>query len=86
MTRSIVDAITNGELASEPTRTDPVFGFDVPLSCPGVDPTMLDPRIGWTDGDAYDAAALRLASRFRENFRQYDDLVSPAVRSAGPRV
>ena len=86
VTRSIVDAITNGELASEPTRTDPVFGFDVPLSCPGVDPTMLDPRIGWTDGDAYDAAALRLASRFRENFRQYDDLVSAAIRTAGPRV
>ena len=46
----------------------PVFGLRVPMSCPGVDSSILDPRAAWNDGNAYDAAAVRLRDMFRENF------------------
>lgn len=84
-TRSIVEAITSGALNDVETRQDPVFGFAVPTSCPGVAPDLLDPKASWTDGDAFDEAAHGLARSFCKNFAQYADRVSPAVLAAGPR-
>ena len=85
-TRSIVRAALDGSLATVPTRTDPVFGVEVPTSCPNVPDQFLDPRSTWADPDAYDRAAARLAGMFADNFANYADGVSEAVRAAGPRV
>ena len=65
--------------------TDPIFGFEVPVSCPGVPAEVLWPRDTWADRDAYDAQARKLASMFVENFKQFEDRVSDGVRAAGPR-
>ena len=48
-TRSTVRAALDGRLASVPTRTDPTFGFEVPLECPDVPARILDPRATWAD-------------------------------------
>ena len=65
-------------------RTDSVFGFEVPVEVPGVEPALLDPRSTWRDPDAYDVKARELARMFVENFRKFD---APAeVAAAGPRV
>jgi phosphoenolpyruvate carboxykinase (ATP) len=85
-TRSMVRAALDGSLAQVPTRTDPVFGVEVPTSCPDVPDRFLDPRSTWADHDAYDRAAARLARMFADNFAKYADGVSEAVRAAGPRV
>jgi len=66
-TRAIVRAAVSGELASAPTRTDPVFGFEVPTAIAGVDGALLDPRGTWDDPDAYDASAKDLAARIQEH-------------------
>jgi phosphoenolpyruvate carboxykinase (ATP) len=66
-TRAIVRAAVSGELDSAPTRTDPVFGFQVPTEVPGVDPALLDPRGTWDDPAAYDAAAADLAAKIQEH-------------------
>jgi phosphoenolpyruvate carboxykinase (ATP) len=84
-TRAIVEAITSGHLNDVPTRTDSIFGFEMPTSCPGVPDALLDPKSSWNDGAAFDEAARRLAKRFTENFAQYADRVDPAVLAAGPR-
>jgi len=60
-TRAIVRAALSGELDSVETRTDPVFGFQVPVSVPGVDAALLDPRGTWSDPAAYDEKAEKLA-------------------------
>ncbi|QDV38414.1 phosphoenolpyruvate carboxykinase (ATP) [Tautonia plasticadhaerens] len=83
-TRAMVDAILAGSLAEVPFATDPVFGLRRPRSCPGVPETILDPRSAWPDPDDYDAAALRLADLFRDNFRRFPG-VDPAIADAGPR-
>ena len=85
-TRAMIRAALNGELAKVETREDPVFGFQVPTSCPGVSPELLDPRGTWSDRDAYDVQAKKLAAMFDESFQQFSGLVSDEVRAAGPRV
>ncbi len=79
-TRAIVSAILDGTLTKVEMRQDPVFGFAVPITCPGVPPEVLVPRTTWADPAAYDAAAADLVARFRENFAQFADDVPPAVR------
>ena len=66
-TRAIVRAAVSGELDAAPTRTDPVFGFEVPTEVPGVDAALLDPRGTWSDPAAYDAAAADLAAKIKEH-------------------
>lgn len=63
-TRNIVRAIQNGDLDSVERRTDPVFGFEVPVKCPGVPAGALDPRSTWEDSSAYEKARIKLAQRF----------------------
>ncbi|WP_217914128.1 phosphoenolpyruvate carboxykinase (ATP) [Miltoncostaea marina] len=66
-TRAIVRAAVSGTLDSAPTRTDPIFGFQVPTEIAGVDAALLDPRGTWADGEAYDASAKDLAARIQEH-------------------
>jgi phosphoenolpyruvate carboxykinase (ATP) len=83
-TRSMVRAALDGRLARVATRRDPTFGFEVPLKCPDVPASFLDPRSTWNDRDAYDRAAHQLASMFTANFTAYADGVTDDVRAAGP--
>jgi len=85
-TRSMVRAALGGALADIATRTDPNFGLEVPVSCPDVPASFLDPRTTWVDTAAYDAAAHKLAGMFRDNFAAYADGVSDAIAAAGPTV
>jgi phosphoenolpyruvate carboxykinase (ATP) len=82
--RAIVDAIHSGALADARKERDSVFGFDVVTACPGVPSEILIPRNTWTDKQAYDTAAKKLAHLFRENFKTYADGASDDVRAAGP--
>jgi phosphoenolpyruvate carboxykinase (ATP) len=66
--------------------TDPVFGVEVPTSCPDVPTEFLQPRSTWQDEEAYDEQAAELARMFAANFEKYADGVSSGVREAGPRV
>lgn len=83
-TRAMVNAALDGALDDVPTWTDPVFGVEIPESCPGVPSEVLRPRETWSDKAAYDAQAKKLAGMFHENFQAFADEVSEAVRQAGP--
>jgi phosphoenolpyruvate carboxykinase (ATP) len=85
-TRSMVRAALDGRLAKVKTRLDPVFGFDVPITCPDVPAEFLDPRATWADKDAYDRGAAQLAAMFAANFATFADGTTDEVRAAGPRV
>jgi len=85
-TRAMIRAILNGELAKVETTADPIFGVNVPISCPGVQAEVLQPRNTWRDKEAYDQQARDLARRFNENFKKYEAGVSEAVRAVAPRV
>ena len=84
-TRALLHAALSGSLAAAEYRTDPVFGFEVPVAVPGVDSGLLDPRSTWRDPGAYDRQAQVLAQMFRDNFTRFS-LVEPGLAAAGPRV
>ena len=84
VTRALLNAALDGSLASADTRTDPNFGFKVPVSVAGVDATILDPRQTWSDKADYDATARKLVGQFVENFAQFEDHVDDGVRQSAP--
>lgn len=83
-TRALLTAALSGELKSARFRTDPNFGFSVPVAVEGVDSSILDPRSTWSDGAAYDAQAKKLVSMFITNFAKFEDHVDSKVRDAAP--
>jgi phosphoenolpyruvate carboxykinase (ATP) len=85
-TRALLNAALDGSLNNAKFRKDTNFGFDVPVSAPGVDDGILDPRGTWDDPDEYDRTAARLVDLFVENFAQFESQVDDGVRQAAPRV
>jgi phosphoenolpyruvate carboxykinase (ATP) len=85
-TRALLDAALSGALKSQPMRTDPVFGFQVPASLPGVDPAILNPRETWSDKAAYDTQASALVEMFNKNFEKFSVHVDADVKAAAPAL
>jgi phosphoenolpyruvate carboxykinase (ATP) len=80
-TRALLAAALDGSLANATFRRDPNFGFDVPVSVPGVDDALLDPRRTWGSGAEYDAQAAKLVGMFSANFAQYLAHIDEDVRA-----
>ncbi|MCR5292968.1 MAG: phosphoenolpyruvate carboxykinase (ATP) [Eubacterium sp.] len=86
-TRGIIDAILNGDINKAPTKTIPVFNFEVPTELPGVDTGILDPRDTYADASEWDAKAADLAARFVKNFKKYEtNEAGKALVAAGPEA
>jgi phosphoenolpyruvate carboxykinase (ATP) len=82
VTRALLSAAINNKLVQAEFVKDPYFGFSVPKSVPGVDPSYLNPRGTWEDVGAYDEAAKKLVNLFMNNFEKYINNVDKDVRSA----
>ena len=80
-TRALLSAVLDGSLTGSAFRKDVTFGFDVPVSVPGVADILLDPRRTWENGTDYDEQAIRLVSMFADNFRQYLPFVGDDVKA-----
>ena len=83
-TRALLTAVLDGSLKTARFRTDPNFGFAVPVAVRGVGSAVLDPRSTWTDKSEYDAQARRLVEMFIRNFDKFEAHVDAEVRSAAP--
>jgi len=84
-TRAMVNAALNGSLDKVATEADPIFGLNIPTSCPNVPGEVLKPRNTWKDGKAYDEKAGHLAGLFHKNFEQFANDVTEEIRAAGPK-
>ncbi|MER9747917.1 phosphoenolpyruvate carboxykinase [Mesorhizobium sp. M0140] len=90
-TRALLAAALDGSLKTAEFRTDPHFGFEVPVAVPGVDsgildPMILDPRATWADKAGYDRQAARLVGMFAVNFEKFESHVDAVVLGAAPRM
>jgi phosphoenolpyruvate carboxykinase (ATP) len=85
-TRALLSAALDGTLAHVEMRVDPHFHFRVPMSVPGVETRILNPRDTWSDGAAYDAQARKLVGMFRDNFRKFEAHVGADVLQAAPHL
>lgn len=85
-TRAMVTAALTGALDDVEYSVDPVFGVEVPTSCPDVPSELLSPRGSWEDPTAYDLQAHRVAEMFAKNFAQFENSVSAEIKAAGPVI
>jgi len=70
--RACIDAILNKSIHEASFRRDDVFGFEVPTELQGLkDPSVLDPKSTWSDPDAFDETAKKLANMYIQNFETY---------------
>jgi phosphoenolpyruvate carboxykinase (ATP) len=85
-TRALLNAALTGKLDNVDYRRDPVFGFDVPTTCPDVPTEVLDPASSWKDKAEHEAKYKQLAQKFIDNFKDFADQASQSVLEAGPTV
>ena len=86
-TRGIIDAILSGDILKAETKKIPMFDFEVPISLPGVNPAILDPRDTYADASQWEEKAKDLASRFIKNFAKYEgNAAGKALVAAGPKL
>jgi phosphoenolpyruvate carboxykinase (ATP) len=85
-TRALLDSALDGRLGEVEYRKDPLFGFDVPLTCPGVPDSVLRPEESWNDKTAYRLKYRQLGSLFVENFRKFAADCPPEVVASGPNL
>lgn len=85
-TREMIRAALRGQLNFVEYYRDPVFGLEIPTSCPEVPSQILNPRTTWQDKDAYDRKAEYLARAFVKNFAKFGDGFDDSILSAMPKV
>jgi phosphoenolpyruvate carboxykinase (ATP) len=83
-TRALLAAALDGSLNNAEFRTDPHFGFEVPVHVAGIDGAILDPRSTWTDQAGYDRQARKLVGMFIDNFEKFEPHVDATVMDAAP--
>ena len=84
-TRAIIAAIQGGSLEGVETQHIDTLNLDVPTKVPSVDAKLLVPRQTWESAEAYDAAAIELASKFVKNFEKFSG-VEASIIAAGPQL
>lgn len=84
-TRAMITAALNGELNNVSYETHPVFGLQIPTSCPNVPAEVLNPRKTWKDKDAYDQQANELADAFNSNFEKFAAKATEDILKAAPK-
>ena len=80
-TRTLLSAALDGTLSNGDFRSDENFGFNVPVTVPGVADLLLDPRRTWEDKEAYDKQSTKLVAMFVENFKQYMPHIDDDIRA-----
>ena len=85
-TRRMVNAALGGELDQVETVLDPIFRVAIPKRIEGVPDDLLVPRTTWADGAAFEAQAKKLARMFIENFKEFAEGTSDAIKAAAPKA
>jgi phosphoenolpyruvate carboxykinase (ATP) len=86
-TRGIIDDILDGSIEKAESKTIPYFNLEVPLSLPGVDSAILDPRDTYATHQEWETKAKELAALFIKNFENYTDKpAGKALVAAGPQL
>lgn len=84
-TRNMLNAALDGKLNDVEYRKDKLFGFDIPLSCPGVPDEVFEPSNAWGNKEEYWQKYDALVARYIENFKVFSAGVPDEVITAGPK-
>jgi len=84
-TRAMITAALQGELENVKFKKHDIFGLNMPTSCPGVPPEVMDPRETWKDKEAYDQKVNELAKSFIKNFSKYEEFATQEILKGAPK-
>ncbi len=84
-TRAMISAALNGALENVDFQQHEIFGLAMPTSCPNVPSDVLNPRMMWADGNAYDDKANELAVAFNENFKKFAAKANSEILEGAPK-
>ncbi|MFC1885058.1 phosphoenolpyruvate carboxykinase (ATP) [Thermodesulfobacteriota bacterium] len=82
--RALIKGLLSGELKDADYEVDPLFGLKIPKACTGVPSEILNPQESASDEKDYQKRALKLASDFKENFKQFENEVTKEVLESMP--
>jgi phosphoenolpyruvate carboxykinase (ATP) len=85
-TRLMVNAAIEGLLDQVETKTNEIFGLEVPVSVPGVPGQVLQPELTWANVGDYKKQALDLAQQFKNNFKKFGMVSTEIEDLGGPRI
>lgn len=85
-TRAMITAAMNGALDNVAYEAHPVFGFEMPTSCPEVPSELLIPANTWSNKEDYSKKASELAAMFVKNFEKYAAQANEEILAAAPKV
>ncbi|MCX7609192.1 MAG: phosphoenolpyruvate carboxykinase (ATP) [Anaerolineales bacterium] len=85
-TRNLLNAALEGLLDQVEYYTDPIFGFQVPKTCPDVPEDVLYPERSWQHKEEYWKRYRQLASRFMDNMKKFETTTPRDVIEAGPKL
>jgi phosphoenolpyruvate carboxykinase (ATP) len=85
-TRNLLNAVLNGQLDDVKYYVDPIFGFQVPATCPEVPEDVLYPARSWQREEEYWKKYKQLASRFISNMKKFEEDTPQEVIAAGPKI
>lgn len=85
-TRALLNAALSGALLDVEYKKDPIFGFEIPVTCEGVPADVLDPSSSWPNKSEYQEKYRLLASRFIDNFKKFAPDFPPEVSESGPVI
>jgi len=85
LTRRLVDAALKGELEDVEYHEDEIFHLMVPKTCKGVPDEVLWPKNTWSDKEAFDERARKLAQDFSDHFdKAYAGKIDPEIAKVCP--
>jgi len=85
-TRKLINAAVSGALEDVEYELDPVFQFEIPMSCPGVPENLLNPRKRAEDEGEYEVRANGLAKEFMKDFSRFENLMPENLRTVFSEV
>jgi len=83
-TRRMLDEALKGNLETTEYSEEPIFGLAIPKNIAGIPSEILNPRNTWSDKEAYDKKANRLADMFNKNFGRFKKMAANEILEAGP--
>ena len=84
-TRAMLNAALEGKLDDVEYRTDKLFGFKIPVSCPGVPQDVFEPSNAWGNKKDYWKKYDALVARYIENFKLFAEHIPEEVKAEGPK-
>ncbi|MFD1818719.1 phosphoenolpyruvate carboxykinase (ATP) [Pseudarcicella hirudinis] len=73
-TRAMIHAALEGHFDQVAFTTHPIFGLEIPETCPNVPSELLNPENTWKDKAEYKVKAIALKNAFQENFKKYSGI------------